>query len=92
MNRMQNRLSKRRYMFNASLKWDITDWVNVTGRVRGWTILTRIRSRNIMQVREALLLKVVRKDTMDIQSKMTVQYMPMCWQVLIKTSGMIRFP
>ena len=34
MNRMQNRLSKRRYMFNASLKWDITDWVNVTGRVR----------------------------------------------------------
>lgn len=34
MNRMQNRLSKRRYMFNASLKWDIADWVNVTGRVR----------------------------------------------------------
>mgnify|MGYP000093428687 FL=1 len=34
MNRMQNELSKRRYMFNASLKWDITDWVNVTGRVR----------------------------------------------------------
>ena len=24
MNRMQNELSKRRYMFNASLKWDIT--------------------------------------------------------------------
>lgn len=34
MNRMQNELSKRRYMFNASLKWDITDWVNVTGRDR----------------------------------------------------------
>ena len=34
MNRMQNELSKRRYMFSASLKWDITDWVNVTGRVR----------------------------------------------------------
>lgn len=34
MNRMQNELSKRRYMFNASLNWDITDWVNVTGRVR----------------------------------------------------------
>ena len=29
MNRMQNELSKRRYMFNASLNWDITDWVNV---------------------------------------------------------------
>ena len=34
MNRMQNELSKRRYMFNASLKWDIADWVNVAGRVR----------------------------------------------------------
>jgi len=34
MNRMQNKLSKRRYMFNASLKWDITDWINVAGRVR----------------------------------------------------------
>lgn len=26
--------SKRRYMFNASLKYDIADWLNVTGRVR----------------------------------------------------------
>lgn len=34
MNRMQNSLSKRRYMFNASLKWEITHWLNVTGRVR----------------------------------------------------------
>lgn len=34
MNRMQNRMSKRRYMFNASLKWEIASWLNVTGRVR----------------------------------------------------------
>ena len=33
MYRMQNELEKRRYMFNASLRWDITDWINVTGRV-----------------------------------------------------------
>ncbi|MDE5889644.1 MAG: SusC/RagA family TonB-linked outer membrane protein [Bacteroidales bacterium] len=26
--------NKRRYMLNASLKYDITDWLNVTGRVR----------------------------------------------------------
>ncbi len=25
--------SKKRYMLNASLKWNITDWINVTGRV-----------------------------------------------------------
>lgn len=34
MNRMQNSMSKRRYMFNASLKWEIFDWLNVAGRVR----------------------------------------------------------
>ena len=34
MYRMLNELNKRRYMFNVSLKWDITDWMNVTGRVR----------------------------------------------------------
>lgn len=34
MNRMLNSLSKRRYMFNASLKWDITPWLNVVGRLR----------------------------------------------------------
>ena len=34
MNRMQNRLSKRRYMFNVSLKWDIAEWINIIGRVR----------------------------------------------------------
>lgn len=34
MYRMNNNLEKRRYMFNASLKWDIAPWINVTGRVR----------------------------------------------------------
>lgn len=34
MNRMNNTLSKRRYIYNASLKWDITSWMNVTGRVK----------------------------------------------------------
>ena len=34
MNRMNNTLDKRRYMFNASLKWDITSWINVVGRVK----------------------------------------------------------
>lgn len=32
--RMQRLSDKRRYMFNASLKWNITDWMNITGRVR----------------------------------------------------------
>ena len=32
--RMQRETNKRRYMLNASLKWNITDWMNVTGRVR----------------------------------------------------------
>ncbi len=32
--RMQRETDKRRYMLNASLKWNITDWMNVTGRVR----------------------------------------------------------
>ena len=34
MYRMQNELNKRRYMFNVSLKWDVTDWLNIIGRVR----------------------------------------------------------
>ena len=32
--RMTRESNKRRYMLNASLKWNITDWMNVTGRVR----------------------------------------------------------
>jgi len=27
-------MNKRRYMLNASLQWNITDWLNVTGRAR----------------------------------------------------------
>ena len=34
MNRMPRTNNKQRYMANASLKYDITDWLNVTGRVR----------------------------------------------------------
>ncbi|WP_262367875.1 SusC/RagA family TonB-linked outer membrane protein [Bacteroides pyogenes] len=34
MNRMQNTMKKRRYMFNTSLKWDIVSWMNIVGRVR----------------------------------------------------------
>ncbi len=33
-NRMQRETNKRRYMLNASLKWNIFDWMNLTGRVR----------------------------------------------------------
>ncbi len=33
-NRIHRGTNKNRYMLNASLKWDITDWMNVTGRVR----------------------------------------------------------
>ena len=33
-NRIMRETTKRRYMLNASLKWDITDWLDVTGRVR----------------------------------------------------------
>lgn len=32
--RNKRETDKRRYMLNASLKWNITDWMNVTGRVR----------------------------------------------------------
>jgi len=34
-NRMNRETSKRRYMLNASLRWNITDWMNVSGRGRG---------------------------------------------------------
>ncbi len=34
MNRMNNTANKRRYIFNASLKWDIFSWLNVTGRIK----------------------------------------------------------
>ena len=33
MHRMLNELQKRRYIINASLRWDITDWLNIVGRV-----------------------------------------------------------
>lgn len=33
-NRIKRNTDKRRYMLNASLKWNIYDWMNVTGRVR----------------------------------------------------------
>lgn len=34
LNRMTNEMKKQRYMLNASLKYDITDWLNVMARVR----------------------------------------------------------
>lgn len=34
MNRKIRKNNRQRYMFNASLKYDILDWLNVTGRVR----------------------------------------------------------
>ncbi|MDE6870885.1 MAG: SusC/RagA family TonB-linked outer membrane protein [Bacteroidales bacterium] len=34
MYRMQNKLKKRRYMMNASLKWDVTQWLNIAARIR----------------------------------------------------------
>ena len=34
LNRMQTENKKYRYMFNASLKYDITDWLNIIARVR----------------------------------------------------------
>ncbi len=33
-NRMQRDSDKHRYMLNASLKWKITEWMNVSGRVK----------------------------------------------------------
>ena len=32
-NRIRRTSDKKRYMLNASLKWKITDWLNITGRV-----------------------------------------------------------
>ena len=34
MNRMINESKKRRYMLSASLKFDVTKWLNLTGRVK----------------------------------------------------------
>ena len=34
MYRMLNESEKQRYILNASLKWDIASWINLTGRVR----------------------------------------------------------
>ncbi len=34
MNKMINETKKRRYMLSASLKYDVTKWLNVTGRVK----------------------------------------------------------
>lgn len=34
MYRITNESDKRRYMLNGSLKWDITKWLNIIGRVR----------------------------------------------------------
>ncbi|MCQ2174409.1 MAG: SusC/RagA family TonB-linked outer membrane protein [Bacteroidales bacterium] len=34
MNRMLKEVNRSRYMLNGSLKWDITSWLNVVGRVR----------------------------------------------------------
>lgn len=34
MYRMLNESEKQRYIFNASVKWDIASWINLTGRVR----------------------------------------------------------
>lgn len=42
MNRMNNTSSKRRYIYNASLKWDITSWMNVTGRQFGYGCIQEI--------------------------------------------------
>jgi len=32
--RMTRTTDKHRYMLNASLKWNVFDWLNVTGRIR----------------------------------------------------------
>ena len=32
-NRIRRTSDKKRYMLNASLKWKVTDWLNITGRV-----------------------------------------------------------
>ncbi|KAB5013328.1 TonB-dependent receptor, partial [Bacteroides thetaiotaomicron] len=32
-NRIRRTSAKKRYMLNASLKWKVTDWLNITGRV-----------------------------------------------------------
>lgn len=76
MNRMQNELSKRRYMFNASLKWDITDWVNVTGRVRVDNSDSDSYEKYYASTR-GTLQKVVLKVIMDILNKMIGLFMLM---------------
>ena len=30
---LADKFDKKRYMLNASLKWKVTDWLNITGRV-----------------------------------------------------------
>ena len=45
-NRINRTSNKKRYMMNASLKWQATDWLNVVGRAI-WTIpTTGIKTKN----------------------------------------------
>lgn len=46
MNRMNTEIKKDRYMFNASLKWDIAKWVNVIGRVRMDNTVQTLQQKN----------------------------------------------
>lgn len=34
MNRINNKSNKNRYILNAGLTWNITDWINIAGRVK----------------------------------------------------------
>ena len=81
MNRMPRTNNKQRYMANASLKYDITDWLNVTGRVRIDNSSIdyeekRYASTNTLFASTTGLINSIRQ--------MTVRYMPILSQISLR--------
>lgn len=72
---------KKRYMLSASLSYDITDWLNISGPVFGLIIPVPNMNKNYMQVPILLLLKVVHRDFMLYLNLTKHKCMLMRWQI-----------
>ena len=71
MNKMINQSKKHRYMLSASLKYDITKWLNIVGRVKvdNSTISTtnkRYAGTNTNFAGEKGLYNIVKRDDMQV--------------------------
>ncbi len=78
--------NKKRYMLSASLSYDITDWLNVSGRVRVDNPIPNM-SKSCTPVRILLSLKVVPKDSTPLPSRMNHKCTPMYWQTSTNALG-----